>query len=135
MRADMRDFDRLTRELVSYARITAVAIAFRATKEQILENAAKGLKADGSSMGKYSAAHAKRREKAGLQTAHIDFRFAGDMLNSIQLLGGTTLTVAADMQARAEGLTRQKGEWLAANDKTIGIIETTLAAGIERTVR
>ncbi len=135
MRADMRDFDRLTRELVSYARITALAIAFRAAKEQILANASKGLRADKSSMGKYSTAHAKKREAKGLQTEHIDFRFAGNLLNSIQLMNGHTLTVAAEMQDMAEGLTRMKGEWMAANEDTVGIIERTLAAGIEKSVR
>jgi hypothetical protein len=135
MRLDMRDFDRLTRDLVSYQRITAQAIAFRAAKEQILDTTSKGQRADGSSMGPYSTAHAKRREKRGLQTSHIDLRFADGMLASLQLLGGNILTVAAEHQAKAEGLLARKGDWITPNERTIATIETTLAAGIERTVR
>jgi hypothetical protein len=129
IRVDTRDFDRLSRDIVSYARIVSLAIAVRATKEQVLADAAAGRNADGSSKGKYSAGHAKRRQKRGLQTDHIDFRFSGNLLNSLHVMGGTMLTVASQLQEQAEGLTRMKGEWLAASDKTVATIERTLASG------
>jgi hypothetical protein len=133
VRADISDLTRLINSITALVRVVGLATAVRLYREQIKRNAAQGLKADGSKIAGYSPEYAKRRQAAGRQIANVDFRFSGQMLDSIQLIGGKVLSVSAEYMEQATGLTQLKGEWLVDTDGTNQLIALTLAKAIEAT--
>lgn len=132
LRADISDLVRVCDSLVSYARTVGPATALKLLRHQIATYTAQGRTALGQKMPGYSKAHAKKREAAGRQTAHVDFDFTGGMMKTVGIYGGNTLTVSQEYMERMSGLQEVKGVIFDANPDTVTAIETTLANGAEQ---
>ena len=75
-----------------------------------------GLKYDDSQIGKYrpTSKHVKRREKAGLQTAYVDYNFTGNLVGKSMKVyysnQGLVISVGSNKDVKiVEGLNAMKG--------------------------
>ena len=128
--ADTRELDVVLRRMAAFADREALDIAASETISAIDSKSRRGVGPDGSYFGGYISRHKQKREKAGLQTDHVDLHFTDAMMRSLERVGDT-VTVGSQHQLQAEGLHERYG-FMGVGGDTVKAIEHQITRALDR---
>jgi len=128
--ADTRELDVVLRRMTAFAEREALDIAASETISAIDGKSRRGVGPDGSYFGGYISRHKQKREKAGLQVAHVDLHFSDAMMRSLERVGDT-VTVGSSHQLQAEGLHERYG-FMGVGGDTVEAIEHQVTRALDR---
>lgn len=129
---DTRELEAMIRRVAVFADKEALDIAATETINAIDKKSLSGVSPKGEYLGGYISRHKQRRERAGLQTDHVDLHFSGEFMGSLYR-DGNTVTVPSGKQGHAEGLHNRYGIMDVGSD-TVDAMEHEIAKGLDRTI-
>ena len=129
-RTDTRELEVALRRMAAFADREALDIAASETISAIDSKSRRGVGPDGSYFGGYISRHKQKREKAGLQTDHVDLHFTDAMMRSLERVGDT-VTVGSQHQLQAEGLHEQYG-FMGVGGDTVKAMEHQITRALDR---